>query len=113
MYERSDIKSELYALDGIVQNIPEDREVCANCTHFQQHYIFADFGYGERFMTVNFGHCVHPRLKSRKPGDTCDKFVSATIMSFAKELEGLNKLVSDMEASSGTATLNARRKRQR
>lgn len=37
---------------------------CSNCAHFRRHYIrFHEF----RFTEVPCGHCVHPRLKHRRP----------------------------------------------
>lgn len=37
---------------------------CRDCEHFRQHYVyFLEL----RYVTVPCGHCVHPRLKHRKP----------------------------------------------
>lgn len=61
-----------------VVTIDESEEVCANCAHFVQHYAIRtnptySTGIGE-FVAVNDGHCPHPRLKRRKPSDTCERF---------------------------------------
>ena len=37
---------------------------CADCAHFRQHYIHFD---ANRYSAVPCGHCVHPRLKHRRP----------------------------------------------
>ena len=37
---------------------------CADCVHVRRHYIrFDEF----RFTEIPCGHCVHPRLKHRRP----------------------------------------------
>lgn len=57
----------------------KDDEICRNCKHFHQHYIYvgnnawylrADHGYTE----TNAGHCTKPRVKDREPFDTCGFF---------------------------------------
>lgn len=56
-------------------NSYESEEVCANCRHFCQHYTEKPSDYGMRgFMPVNAGHCTEPKVKQRKPGDTCERF---------------------------------------
>lgn len=50
--------------------ISEREEICANCKHYVQHYTCLL----ERFTPCNAGHCVYPRLKARKPGQTCERF---------------------------------------
>lgn len=47
-----------------------DDLVCRNCRHFRQHYIQL----GRRYVTTNCGHCVYPRLKSRRPDDSCARW---------------------------------------
>ena len=37
---------------------------CADCAYFRQHYIRFDIN---RYSAVPCGHCVHPRLKHRRP----------------------------------------------
>lgn len=61
-----------------VVNIEEHETVCANCKHYVQHYAVRtpplySTGIGE-FMAVNYGHCVHPRVKDRRPSDACERF---------------------------------------
>lgn len=51
--------------------ISERETVCANCQHFYQHYIKNDGVY----KACNAGHCCYPRLKNRRPGDVCEKWV--------------------------------------
>ena len=46
-------------------------ETCEKCKHFVQHY--AKKG-KSGFMPIYEGHCMHPRLKSRRPGTPCEKF---------------------------------------
>lgn len=54
--------------------IQEHEEVCANCKHFYQHYVYSRLC-RNGFTASNFGHCVYPRSKNRRPGsDACDKF---------------------------------------
>lgn len=54
-----------------------EKETCRFCTHFHQHYILDS----QRCVTVNCGHCTHPRIKHRKP-DTpaCEYFQECTDM---------------------------------
>ncbi len=51
--------------------INEKEEVCANCKHFIQHYIKSCY---TGVSACNAGHCIYPRMKVRKPGDTCIHF---------------------------------------
>lgn len=51
--------------------ISEREAVCINCKHFYQHYIFTAYS---GFSPCNAGHCDYPRIKGRKPGDTCVNF---------------------------------------
>ena len=57
-----------------VINIEDKEEVCANCKHYNLHYVNMQGQFGIGFMPINYGHCVFPRVKDRKPSDTCDKF---------------------------------------
>lgn len=50
--------------------IYEDEDVCANCARFVQHYAQTRSG----MLPINAGHCMEPRIKRRKPGDTCPNF---------------------------------------
>lgn len=49
-----------------------EKDSCQNCRHFRQHYV-SD---GKRYDPAYCGHCVYPRVKTRKP-DTpaCIHFV--------------------------------------
>ena len=60
--------------------IYEDEEVCANCKHYYQHYVKAIWRGAREFTAVNAGHCTHPRIKGRKPGDTCSQFENRVII---------------------------------
>ena len=54
-----------------------DKEVaiCANCTHFHQHYVRDGTGYGlYQYIPTPYGHCVFPRMKNRNAYDTCKHF---------------------------------------
>lgn len=55
----------------MILGIDEREEVCANCQHFIQHYVKPG---SQVIVACNAGHCTYPRLKGRKPGETCDKF---------------------------------------
>ena len=58
--------------------IDETEEVCANCAHYRQHYRKERHPHGmEGFVPVNAGHCVEPRVKDRRPYDTCERFMQA------------------------------------
>lgn len=53
--------------------IEQAEVVCGNCKHFHQHYV--RFGKYGGFAAANAGHCAHPRIKARKPGqEGCEKF---------------------------------------
>lgn len=61
----------------MIYGIDEREEVCANCKHFIQHYVIvSDMG----TMPCNAGHCIHPRIKVRRPGQTCEKFIFKNTM---------------------------------
>ncbi len=47
--------------------VTPETECCANCEHFRQHY---DKDGGLIFA----GHCCYPRMKPRKPYNTCKHF---------------------------------------
>lgn len=49
------------------QKLHAGQQVCCTCTHYQQHYYRAKKQYRE----VYCGHCIKPRLKQRKPDQTC------------------------------------------
>ena len=44
---------------------------CGSCGHFVRHYIWW-FG---RFRPLSVGHCVHPRVKDRREGQSCPLWV--------------------------------------
>lgn len=49
-----------------------ENQTCQTCKYYYQHYV----KYGKNhFISVDEGHCVHPRLKFRKPeAPACEKF---------------------------------------
>lgn len=47
-------------------------ECCYYCKYYFLHYARDRHGH---YLSANCGHCFFPRLKSRLPGDVCDKFV--------------------------------------
>ena len=48
-----------------------DEQSCINCKHYMLHYITID---GKVCEPCNCGHCKYPRLKIRKPEDSCGNF---------------------------------------
>lgn len=66
----------------LMYGIYETEMVCANCRHFYQHYVK-----GERlnFHPCNSGHCSYPRIKDRKPADTCKHFDSRIVLRRTKD----------------------------
>lgn len=59
----------------MLYGINENEEVCANCTHYYQHYVKDPFWTDEQYAPCNCGHCVRPRMKVRKPGmEACEHF---------------------------------------
>lgn len=55
-------------------NIFEFESVCENCIHFYQHYVENSID-PSGYLACNSGHCVFPRVKSRKPGEqSCKHF---------------------------------------
>lgn len=49
-----------------------EHKVCGTCAHFYQHYVLDR----SSFTSVWIGHCGKPRLKCRKPDDTCSNWKS-------------------------------------
>ena len=48
-----------------------DQKTCENCKHFVQHYFKLNENYGK----VHCGHCMHPRVKNRKPDEkACERY---------------------------------------
>ena len=61
----------------MMYEIKENEEMCANCKYFIQHYRRIEaFDY----ETVCIGHCTYPRVKFRKPWETCKYFESRTFI---------------------------------
>lgn len=47
---------------------------CETCRHFRQHYVKVHEGYA----VTGYGHCVYPRLKSRRTASpACENFLPA------------------------------------
>lgn len=75
------------------EKIEEPLKVCGNCLFWIRHYTG---GPGMTYAPVPCGHCHQPRLKHRKPWDTCERFKIRRIRdmseaelkeAFRKELE--------------------------
>lgn len=59
------------AVKAFHAGIDEKTQVCANCTHFVQHFMYdPKLGY----TLMHMGHCVYPRMKERKAYDDCKHF---------------------------------------
>lgn len=61
-------------------HIDRREHVCANCKHFHQNYtkVKQTNIFKQLFIPVNSGFCVFPRIKDRKPSDTCEKWEDKT-----------------------------------
>jgi len=55
----------------------KDIPMCVNCEHFRMHYIRC----GNRYLPVDGGHCVDPRIKPRDAWDLCDCFTSTEALA--------------------------------
>ncbi len=53
--------------------------MCANCEHYIAHYSKEGWDFG-------CGHCMHPRLKSRKAYDICEHFESKQSLKRGMEI---------------------------
>ena len=51
------------------QALPVER--CGNCKHYREHYRRAG---KNRYISLQFGHFVHPRLKNRRAEECCPHF---------------------------------------
>lgn len=51
-----------------------EKECCGTCVHYRQHYILSDRC---KPQPLRYGHCVFPRLKDRKPDETCPHWTSS------------------------------------
>lgn len=52
-----------------MMSMPE--KTCGDCAHFIQHYRRA----GKRFVSINYGHCIALRAKSKKAlNKICEHF---------------------------------------
>lgn len=61
-------------METILQDPEAQVEICMNCKHFYRHYILTK----RRYMPAHYGHCVFPRVKSKKTYDTCGHFERKT-----------------------------------
>ena len=50
--------------------IDDNEPVCANCAHYYDHYAYN----GRHYIPCTCGHCVYPRIKHRKPTQSCERF---------------------------------------
>ncbi len=51
--------------------ISKEEKACINCKYYHQHYIKVDT---QSYIKCYDGHCTNPRLKSRKPSQSCEHF---------------------------------------
>jgi len=54
----------------LYEKLNQGKQVCCTCAFYIQHYRKD----GEKYYHVFCGHCVSGRLKSRKPGQTCERW---------------------------------------
>ena len=48
-----------------------EKQICKNCTHFQQHYTVSE----DHYSAAHCGHCNYLRMKHRKPrAKACEHF---------------------------------------
>lgn len=52
-------------------SIEEWEPVCANCHYYYQHHV----QYDGIYVPAHCGHCACGRIKHRKPGESCERFV--------------------------------------
>lgn len=49
--------------------------ICRNCRFYMAHYVYLP---RERrlnpYVMTECGHCMEPRIKPRRPGDSCQRF---------------------------------------
>lgn len=50
-----------------------ERNTCEMCRHFRVHYIRS----GNRYIKLNYGHCVYPRRKKRNADKAACEHYSA------------------------------------
>lgn len=43
--------------------------VCGTCIHYYQHYVLGD---RQKPFPLWYGHCGMPKLKDRRPDETCE-----------------------------------------
>ena len=55
------------------QELYAGQRVCYFCAHYQQHYYREE----TRYIEVYCGHCREPRIKSRKPDQSCALWTAA------------------------------------
>ena len=47
---------------------------CGNCKYFRKHYVRL---YKGTYRSLDYGHCVHPRLKKRRAEEHCQYWSAA------------------------------------
>lgn len=53
-----------------ISETTKETECCERCKHFIQHY----YRRGGYYVAVAAGHCISPRIRTKKPDDCCDRF---------------------------------------
>lgn len=48
------------------------QKVCCTCVHFCQHYSYGESP--KRYRLVFAGHCIYPRIKFRRPDQSCERW---------------------------------------
>ncbi len=51
----------------MLRYLDKDAKICGNCIHFYLHYIKNN----DHYVSIHWGHCVYPRLKTRNDIDSC------------------------------------------
>ena len=50
--------------------------MCASCRYYCQHYIYYEDL--KRYIPMEDGHCIEPRIKARMPFDMCPRWEPRT-----------------------------------
>lgn len=75
IHEVEVLKRKVHEIKSITSETHEPEKVCETCKNYLQHYVVDRKIHSQsgeelfRFLPTNCGHCVKPRIKTRKPGD--------------------------------------------
>lgn len=56
----------------VYQTLYAGKRVCCTCGHYCQHYRKGK----RKYFPVGWGHCVEPRIKPRRPEQTCEHWTA-------------------------------------